>query len=77
MRDAASCPTLPPMGPNPTPRQISDLRRRQEQLEQHLQRCRAAAQKSKAPNPSLGREADDASSVLARVRAELAQLGSR
>ena len=70
-------PTLRPMGPIPSAPQIRELQRRQEQLEQHLRRCREAAQRSKAPNPSLGREADDTSSVLARVRAELAQLVSR
>jgi chromosome segregation ATPase len=65
------------MGPIPsTQQQIQNLERRQEQLEERLRRCRAAAEQSPAPNPSLGREVDDMSSVLARVRAELAQLGS-
>ena len=70
-------PTLPSMGTVPPTQTIHDLKRRQEQLERHLRRCRAVAEQSKAPNPSLGRELDDTSSVLARVRAELAQLASR
>ena len=77
MRERSDCLSLPPMGPIASPHQIRDLQRRQEQLEQHLRRCRDAAKESKAPNPSLGREVDDTSSVLARVRAELAQLVSR
>jgi chromosome segregation ATPase len=62
------------MGPIPQTQQIRDLQRRKEQLEAQLRRCHAAAQQSRAPNPSLGREVDDTSSVLARVRKELAQL---
>ena len=77
MRDPGFSPILRSMGPVPSAQQIHTLKRRQEQLEQHVRRCRAAAERSPAPNPSLGRELDDASSVLARVRAELAQLAKR
>ena len=65
------------MGPIPSTQRIRDLERRREQLEEHLRRCRAAAEQGRAPNPSLGREVDDTSSVLARVRRELAQLAPR
>ena len=77
MRRQPVWPTLTAMGTVPPTQTIHDLERRREQLEQHLRRCRAVAEQSKAPNPSLGRELDDTSSVLARVRAELAQLAAR
>ena len=40
----------------------------------HLRRCRAAADASNTPNPSLGRVLDDTTSLLAKVRSELSRL---
>jgi hypothetical protein len=61
----------------PTSERMRVLERRQEQLEVHLQHCRAAAAATNAPNPSLGRVLDDTSSVLAKVRSELSRLERR
>jgi hypothetical protein len=58
----------------PSTARARDLRAREDELRRRLQRCRAAAEGSARPNPSLGREADDVSAVLARVRKELASL---
>jgi hypothetical protein len=58
----------------PTSERMRVLEHRQEQLEVRLRRCRAAADASALPNPSLGRELNDTSSVLAKVRAELSRL---
>jgi hypothetical protein len=53
------------------------LRVREEELRLRLQRCRSAAEASRRPNPSLGRETDDVRAVLAKVRRELASLQPR
>jgi hypothetical protein len=53
------------------------LQRRQQQLELRVQHCRTVAGRSEWPNPSFGRDLDDARSLLARVRAELTRLETR
>jgi hypothetical protein len=58
----------------PTSERMRVLEHRREQLEVHLRRCRAAADESDAPNPSLGRVLDDTTSLLAKVRSELSRL---
>ncbi|MGH2942977.1 MAG: hypothetical protein ACRDLN_09450 [Solirubrobacteraceae bacterium] len=65
------------MQPIPRAARIRALHQRQEQLERHLERCRAAVDARPAPNPSVGRELNDTSSSLAKVRGELARLASR
>jgi hypothetical protein len=65
---------VPAMQQIPTSERMRLLERRQEQLEVRLRRCRAAADASALPNPSLGRELNDMTSVLAKVRAELSRL---
>jgi hypothetical protein len=61
----------------PSTARIRALHQRQQQLEQHLQRCRSAAEERHGPNPSVGRELDDTRAVLAKVRADIARLESR
>jgi hypothetical protein len=68
---------VPGMQQIPTSERMRVLERRQEQLEVRLRHCRAAADASAVPNPSLGRELNDTSSVLAKVRAELSRLQRR
>lgn len=58
----------------PSSEQIRSLQRRRQQLELRLRRWQTAAAQSNAPNPSLGRLLDDASSSLAGIRGELARL---
>jgi len=54
---------------------VSALQERHRQLEQQLERCRAAAMNARATlRPSVGREIDDTRATLAIVRAELARL---
>jgi hypothetical protein len=77
MRAPAACPNVPGMQQIPTSERMRVLERRQQQLEMHLRRCRAAADESDAPNPSLGRVLDDTTSSLAKVRSELSRLGRR
>jgi hypothetical protein len=61
----------------PTSERMRVLEHRREQIEMHLRRCRAAADQSDAPNPSLGRVLDDTTSLLAKVRSELSRLERR
>lgn len=61
-------------GTVPASARIVALTRRRVQLERHLERCRVAAEQRPAPNPSIGRERDDAQATLASVRAELGRL---
>jgi hypothetical protein len=51
--------------------QARTLRLREQELQTHLRRCRAAYDVSRQPNPPLGRELDDVLAVLAKVRTEL------
>ena len=60
--------------PIPQSARIRSLLIQQRRLELHMQRCEAATV-SGTTNPSLGRELDDASAVLAKVRSELRSLG--
>jgi len=53
---------------------VRSLEQRQAQLEQRLERYDAAIPDCNGHDPSLGRERDAASSLLAQVRAELARL---
>lgn len=53
---------------------VRSLARRQAQLERRLERYDAAIPDCNGHDPSLGRERDAASSLLAQVRAELAAL---
>lgn len=64
---------MEPADPIPLADRIAALEQRQAQLERHLERCRAALE-SDGPNPSVGRELDDARATLAIVHAELARL---
>jgi hypothetical protein len=68
---------VPCMQQIPTSERMRVLERRREQLEMHLRRCRAAADKGDAPNPSLGRVLNDTTSLLAKVRSELSRLQPR
>jgi hypothetical protein len=61
----------------PTTERMRVLRRRQQQLETRLQRCRAAADDCDGLDPSIGRVLDDTTSLLAKVRSELSQLERR
>lgn len=62
-----------PQDPIPAEDRIAALEKRRVQLERHLERCRAALEHD-GPNPSIGREIDDARATLATVHAELARL---
>jgi hypothetical protein len=77
MAQDTSWPTVQEMHTIPSTARIHALHQRQQQLEQHLQRCRSAVEQRHGPNPSVGRELDDTRSVLAKVRADLAWLESR
>jgi len=54
--------------------QVRALDAREAELEQRIERCRAAIPAPDSHNPSLGRELDAARSLLAQVHAELALL---
>jgi hypothetical protein len=75
MSPAAPPPPVNHVQPIPPSARTRSLLIQQRRLELHMQRCEAAAV-SGATNPSLGRELDDASAVLAKVRAELRALGN-
>jgi len=62
------------MPPIPTDEHIRTLQRQRARIERHLEHCQAATAACDSPNPPLGRELDDASAALARVRAELMSL---
>jgi outer membrane murein-binding lipoprotein Lpp len=51
---------------------VRALDARQAQLELRIERCSAAIRAANGDDPSLGRELDAATSLLAQVRAELA-----
>jgi hypothetical protein len=61
----------------PTQVHIMVLERHQDEIEQRLQACRDRVESSDRPDPSLGRELDDAHAALAKVHAELARLAER
>lgn len=54
-------------------RHVRALDERRTELEHRVEQYTAAVRGSNAPDPSLGRELDAASSLLAQVRAELAR----
>ena len=66
-------PPMAQLQPIPDPARIRSLLIQQRRLELHMQHCETATVCG-ATNPSLGRELDDASAVLARIRAELRTL---
>jgi hypothetical protein len=74
LRDAG--PPIRLRQPIPASVRTRTLQRHQQQLELRVQRCRTVAGRGEWPNPSLGRDLDDARAQLARVRAELTRLAS-
>ena len=77
MREPPSWRTVRGMQQIPTSERMRVLERRREQLEVRLRRCRAAADETGLPNPSLGRVLNDTRSLLAKVQIELAHLERR
>ena len=54
-------------------RQVRALDERRTELEHRVEQYSAAVRDSNGPDPSLGRELDAVSSLLAQVRAELSR----